>query len=54
MGIHWKAAQETYLKKLVTAERIGLVTDMDGTISYITEKPEDAVVTPRNYELYKN
>ena len=24
---------------------------MDGTISYITEKPEDAVVTPRNYEL---
>ncbi len=51
MGIHWKEAQETYLKKLVTADRIGLVTDMDGTISQITEKPEDAIVTPRNYEL---
>lgn len=53
MGIHWKEAQETHLRKLVTAERIGLVTDMDGTISYITENPADAVVTPRNYELLK-
>lgn len=53
MGIHWKEAQETHLKKLISAERIGLVTDMDGTISYITEKPEDAVITPRNFELLK-
>jgi trehalose 6-phosphate phosphatase len=51
MGIYWKEAQETLLKQLVTKQRVGLVTDMDGTISYITEKPEDAVVTPRNYEL---
>ena len=51
MGIHWKDAQETILKELVSRQRVGLVTDMDGTISYITEKPEDAVVTPRNHEL---
>ncbi|MBG7609598.1 MAG: trehalose-phosphatase [Anaerolineae bacterium] len=51
MGTHWKNAKDTMLDKLIAMQRIGLVTDMDGTISYITEKPEDAVVTPRNYEL---
>jgi trehalose 6-phosphate phosphatase len=51
MSIHWKDARLTTLKKLVSMDRIGLVTDMDGTISYIVEDPEEAVVTPRNCQL---
>jgi len=53
MGMHWREATSTTLKKLVSGERVGLVTDMDGTISHIVEKPEDAVVTPKNYELLR-
>ena len=51
MSVHWQEARQTSLKKLVQQKRIGLVTDMDGTISYIVQKPEDAVVTPRNLAL---
>ena len=51
MGIHWKEATSTSLNKLVRKNSVGLVTDMDGTISHIVEEPEDAVVTPRNCEL---
>jgi trehalose 6-phosphate phosphatase len=51
MGIYWKDARPTILNQLVIMDRIGLVTDMDGTISHIVEDPEDAVVTPRNCEL---
>ena len=51
MSIHWQEAKETSLKKLIQQKRIGLVTDMDGTISHIVLKPEDAVVTPRSLAL---
>ena len=51
MGIHWKEARSTELKKMIRMPRMGLVTDMDGTISHIVEKPEDAVVSPRNHEI---
>lgn len=51
MGKNWFEARTTTLKKLVTQNRMGLITDMDGTISPIVANPEDAVVTPRNYEL---
>lgn len=51
MGKNWIKARTTTLKKLVTPNRMGLITDMDGTISHIVANPEDAVVTPRNYEL---
>jgi len=51
MSTHWQEAKETSLKKLTEQKRIGLVTDMDGTISYIVRKPEDAAVTPRNLAL---
>lgn len=51
MGIYWKEATSTSLQNLIATDRLGLVTDMDGTISHIVENPEDAVVTPRNCEL---
>lgn len=51
MGKNWIDVRTTTLKKLVTQNRMGLITDMDGTISPIVANPEDAVVTPRNYEL---
>lgn len=51
MSIHWQEARQTSLKKLTEQKRIGLVTDMDGTISHIVLKPEDAVVTTRSLAL---
>jgi len=51
---HWQQATDTLLLPLVKTKRLGLVVDMDGTISYITETPEAAVVTPRNRDLLGN
>lgn len=51
MGIDWQQAKSAQLKKYVQMNRVGLVTDMDGTISHITEEPADAVVTERNCAL---
>jgi trehalose 6-phosphate phosphatase len=48
---HWKTVTETLLRPVLNSQRIGLITDMDGTISLIAETPEAAVVTPRNREL---
>lgn len=48
---HWRSATDSLLFPLVKAKRLGLVVDMDGTISHITETPEAAIVTPRNREL---
>lgn len=53
MSIYWQKAQGTSLKKLTQMGRIGLVTDMDGTISHIMQKPEEAIITLRSYELLK-
>ena len=51
MSMHWKEATSTTLYKLITSTRMGLVTDMDGTISPIVDNPEDAIVTPRSCKL---
>ncbi len=48
---HWQNATDSLLFPLVKAKRLGLVVDMDGTISHIAETPEAAIVTPRNREL---
>lgn len=48
---HWTVNVESLLQPLLQAKRLGLVTDMDGTISHAAETPEAAVVTPRNREL---
>jgi len=49
----WQDAISTKLKPLLTKARLGLITDVDGTISPIVRKPEDAQVTPRNRELLR-
>lgn len=45
---HWKDAQESLILPLLQIPRLGLITDMDGTVSHVAETPEAAVVTPRN------
>ncbi len=47
----WMEARDTLLRELVSYPRLGVVTDMDGTISPIAPKPWEAHVTPRNREL---
>ncbi len=39
------------LTKLVLAARLGLITDVDGTISHLVDQPEAARITPRSREL---
>lgn len=51
MHNNWQNYQKTKLAKLVSYNRLGLITDVDGTISPIVERPDDAYVTPRNIEL---
>lgn len=45
---HWTDAQERLILPLLQTERLGIITDMDGTVSHVVERPEAAVVTPRN------
>lgn len=49
--MHWQDATATTLRKLIEQPRLGLITDVDGTISPIVAHPDDAQVTPRNREL---
>lgn len=49
--MHWKSAINAILAPLVGLPRVGLVTDVDGTISPIVAHPEDAQVTPRSRDL---
>lgn len=48
---HWKSAASSIFLPVLKAERLGLMTDMDGTISHISDTPEAAVVSPRNRQL---
>ncbi|MCA9902387.1 MAG: trehalose-phosphatase [Anaerolineae bacterium] len=50
-AIDWNEATDSLLAPLLTASRLGLVTDVDGTISPIVNQPEAAQVTPRSREL---
>jgi trehalose 6-phosphate phosphatase len=45
--MHWQAAQSTLLRPLLEPGRLGLITDMDGTVSHIVEHPDAAKITPR-------
>jgi len=49
----WQDAQETLLKQWLTYERCGLITDMDGTLSPIVPKPDDAYPTDKNRDLLR-
>lgn len=51
MHKNWQNFKETTLARLLTHGRLGLITDVDGTISPIVDKPDKAYVTARNREL---
>lgn len=48
--MYWENAKPELLKA-IDRPRLGLITDVDGTISPIVEVPDKARVTPRNLEL---
>ncbi len=47
----WQAVTSRLLDDLIRRPRLGLVTDVDGTISPIVANPQAAVVTPRSRQL---
>jgi len=50
VNMKWEDAREKLLEA-IDKPRLGLVTDVDGTISLIVDVPDQARVTPRNLEL---
>ncbi len=48
--MYWENAKDELLKAM-GKPRIGLITDVDGTISPIVDVPDEAHVTPRNLNL---
>jgi trehalose 6-phosphate phosphatase len=49
--MHWQSAIGGLLAPLTSAPRLGIATDVDGTISPIVATPAAAQVTPRNRAL---
>lgn len=49
--MHWQTATSTLLHSVTTSARVGLATDVDGTISPIVDHPDAAQVTPRSRAL---
>jgi len=49
--MHWQSATSTLLQSVISGARVGLVTDVDGTISPIVDHPDAAQVTPRSRAL---
>ncbi len=49
--MYWQDAKSTILEPLTTLPRLGLITDMDGTVSHIVDEPDQAQITPHNKEL---
>lgn len=47
----WETAKDTTFSEWIQKPRLGIITDVDGTVSPIVERPEDAQVTPRNKAL---
>jgi trehalose 6-phosphate phosphatase len=48
--MYWENIKSELLKA-VDRQRLGLITDVDGTLSPIVDVPDEARVTPRNLEL---
>lgn len=51
MSQHWQDAKNTLLKTFIASTRIGIITDMDGTLAPIVPVPSDAAPTDRNRAL---
>lgn len=46
--MHWTDAKDTLLAPFVSKARVGVVSDVDGTLSPIVDNPADAVVLPES------
>lgn len=46
--MHWQEALDEYLIPAMAFDRIGLVSDVDGTLSHLVDDPGKAAITPRN------
>ncbi len=46
--MHWRDATDTLLKEFVSKARIGIVSDVDGTLSPIVDDPAAAIVLPQS------
>jgi trehalose 6-phosphate phosphatase len=44
--MHWREATDTLLKEFVSKRRMGVVSDVDGTLSPIVDDPAAAIVLP--------
>lgn len=49
--MYWQEATETLLRPLLQVSRLGLLADLDGTLSPIVPVPEDAGITAENHRL---
>lgn len=47
----WHEATDTLLKPLTGPGRVGVISDMDGTLSPIVDQPDAAQITPRGKRL---
>jgi trehalose 6-phosphate phosphatase len=46
--MHWQDATQTLLAPLIQRDRLGIITDFDGTLSPIVDNPDDAGISPRS------
>lgn len=51
--MHWKEALPTILQTLVEKDRLGLITDFDGTLSHIVPDPAQARISSRSREALR-
>ncbi|MEL7235153.1 MAG: trehalose-phosphatase, partial [Chloroflexota bacterium] len=42
--MHWTEAKDTLLKPFINGKRIGVISDVDGTLSPIVDNPADATI----------
>jgi trehalose 6-phosphate phosphatase len=51
--MHWTSATDTLLNTWLDHTRLGLVCDVDGTLSDIVDQPDAATVSPRHRDLLR-
>jgi trehalose 6-phosphate phosphatase len=51
--MYWRDATHSMLRPLLEKAHVGLISDMDGTLSPIVPDPDQAQLTPRNRELLR-
>lgn len=50
MAQHWRNGLDNEVARLLNGRRLGLITDVDGTISRLVDEPDAATIVPRSRE----